>query len=156
MHNQSFLGWLGYVVVIVVGWVVVHVLSNRRDRDKARREMLATSVDDVSRALTELIGDARAYHLESRDKAREVKLKMTLQDLGMRLTALDDLDSEHTNLARCRGDLGVLRRAITGAHFEDEHLAPMDESDQILQEIADALLRCQRSLLTAKHAQFPA
>lgn len=156
MPSQSFLGWLGHVLVIVVGWVVVHGLSNRRDRDKARREMLAASVDDVSRALTELIGEARIYHLEPRDTAREVKIKMTLQDLGMRLTSLNDLDKGHSNLARCRVELGALRRAITGVHFEDEHLAPLHESDQVLQEIAEVLLRCQRSLLTTKHAQFPA
>ena len=153
--GAEFVKWLGQAVVVGFGWWVVHVLTTSRDRDKARREILVDSADGLGESLSALFLEARAYHLASRDVASELRIKMTLQDLAMRATGLSELCRDEAKLAPCRSDIATLRRAITGKHFEDEHLVGIKEADQQLQSIAEAVLRAKRSLLQLKHAQFP-
>ena len=146
--------FLGQAVIVVVGWWVVHQLSSARDRDKSRRELVAKSADALADALGPLLIEAREYHLTARDVARELQLKMALQDLSMRASGLSEVCSDESFLAPCRGDIGGLRRAITGVHFEDEHLEPSGATDSQLQVVAEAVLRARRSLLRLKHRQF--
>jgi hypothetical protein len=152
----EFVKWLGQAVVVGFGWAVVHRLSARRDRDKARREMVAKSADTLSDAVGALLVDSRQYHLSERDSTLELKLKMTLQDLAMRVQGLSDICADEKSLAPCRAEIAYLRRSITGQHFEDEHVKPLAESDQQLESVADAAMRAKRQLLKLKHLQFPA
>lgn len=151
----EFITWLGQAAVVGLGWWVVHRLSASRDLDKARRELVAKSADGLSDAVTVLLGEAREYHLASRDVACELRIKMTLQDLAMRITGLSEVCGEEMTLAPCRAEIASLRRAITGQHFEDEHVGPLADMDGQFQSIADATLRAKRSLLKLKHRQFP-
>ncbi|MGA0571158.1 hypothetical protein ACO2Q9_10605 [Variovorax sp. VNK109] len=153
--EYPFLTWLGQAGVVALGWYVVHNLSSGRDRDKARREMVATSAEGLSNALTDLLTEARNYHLSARNVTSELKIKMTLQDISMRVIALSDIESDQKILTPCRSELSALRRAISARHFEDEHIAPLNEADPQYQEIAEATLRAKRALLTVKHKQFP-
>ena len=150
----EFVKWLGQAAVVGIGWAVVHHLSARRDLDKARREMTAKSADGLADALSSILTEARSYHLNGRDQKLELALKMALQDVAMRVQALSDICPEKAALARCRAAVAALRRATTGQHFEDEHLGPLPENAQQLEEIADAVLRAKRDLLGLKHLQF--
>lgn len=151
----EFASWLGQAVVVGFGWWVIHRLTASRDRDKARREMVAKSADQISANLDTIHGDARGYHLKVRDAAVEVRIKMALQDASMHLVGLSEISKDGDTLARCRAEISALRRAITGEHFEDEHDGPLAETSQQFQRIADAFLRAKRGLLKLKHLQFP-
>ena len=152
----EFFKWLGQLTAVGLGWYVVHRLSAQRDRDKARREMLAKSADGLTDALLVILSDARDYHLKDRDRKLELKLKMSLQDLAMRVQGLSDICTDEKELAACRAAVAALRRAVTGLHFEDEHFNPLPDSDRQLEDIAEAVMRARRQLLRLKHLQFPA
>lgn len=156
MSGNDFGAWVGQALVVGGGWWVVHRLSSSRDRDKARREMLAHSADLIAERLDDIHADARAYHLAERDVATETRIKMALQDALMQAAGLSDLSRDDATLTRCRAEISSLRRAITGDHFEDEHLGPLPEAAKQFQQIADAFLRAKRALLNLKHRQFPA
>jgi hypothetical protein len=160
MIDQSgfieFLKWLGQAAVIVVGWTVVHRLSGQRDRDKARREMVAKSADSLSDAVSGLLMDARQYHLNSRDVRLELGIKIAFQDLAMRVQGLSYICADEKSLASCGSAVLALWRSVTGQHFEDEHVAPLAESAEQLQSIADLAMKAKQRLLTLKHLQFPA
>ena len=152
--SAAFLGWLGQAVLVGLGWYAVHHLSVRRDLDKARREMLAASVDGLIDSVTTLFDEARAYHLGSRSEDSEITIKMSLQDLANALRGLDKLRPDLALLAKCRSEVALLRKAITGKHFEDEHEQPLMPGDAIVQSVAEVVLRTKRSLLELKHTQF--
>ncbi|MDM0018365.1 hypothetical protein [Variovorax saccharolyticus] len=152
----EFFAWLGQAAVVGFGWWVIHRLSAARDRDKARREMVADSADHIAYQLNDIHSDARAYHLTDRNATIEVRLKMSLQDAAMHAAGLSDICKDDAILARCRAEISALRRAITGEHFEDEQLGPLPETAEQFQRIADAFLRAKRGLLQLKHLQFPA
>lgn len=147
--------WLGQAVVVGIGWGVVHRLSANRDRDKARRELVVKSADSLIEAVGPILTEARAYHLDERREGAELRLKMALQDLAMRVHGLSDVCTMESVLAPCRSEVAALRRSITGKHFEDEHLGPVDSGDQQLEAIADAAMRAKRQFLRLKHLQFP-
>ena len=154
--DVEFARFVGQAIVIGVGWWVVHALSLRRERDKARRELVAKTTDSMGDAVTSILIECRAYHLQLRESASELRLKMSLQDLAMRAAGLSDICSNPELLSTCRSDIAGLRRAITGQHFEDEHLDPLGDGDAQLQAIAEMSLRAKRSLQRLKHNQFPA
>ena len=151
----EFLRFISQAAVVVVSWAVVHYLSARRDRDKARREMLAKSADVLGDIADKLLASARDYHAKPRDINLEISIKMTLQDLSLRTIALSDICADSQELAACRSGLLGLKRAITGKHFEDEHTGPLADSDAQLQEVASQVLRVKLSFLKLKHRQFP-
>jgi hypothetical protein len=156
MSGGGFWVFVGQALIVVFGWLVVHKLSAKRDLDKARRELVARSADDLSSALNNVLTDGIRYHRSERDQTSELHLKMTLQDLGFRVSELSQICTEGALLARCRADIAATRKAVTGKHFEDEHEGPLPESDPQLQSIADAVLRAKRSLLSIRYKQFPA
>lgn len=152
--DAEFFKWVGQAAVVGFGWFVVHRLSAARDLDKARRELVAKSADGLSDALNVLLSDARAYHLGARSIPSEIQIKMALQDVTMRTIGLSEVCSDAAALAQCRADLALIRRAVTGHHFEDEHFAPLPETDQQFQAIGDGIFRAKRSFLKLKHLQF--
>jgi hypothetical protein len=151
----EFLKWLGQALVLGVGWVVVHRLSALRDRDKARREMVAASASDLMEVIDDIFHCARQYHLKPREISAELRIKMSIQDVAARIAGLSDVCNAEAVLAPCRTEIGGVRRAITGHHFEDEHEGALQPSDKQLEVIADAVLRAKRQLLRLKHLQFP-
>lgn len=152
----EFFKWLGQLTAVGLGWYVVHRLSAQRDRDKARREMVAKSADGLTDALLVILSESREYHLKDRDRKLELKLKMSLQDLAMRVQGLSDICTDEKALAPCRAEVAALRRKVTGRHFEDEHIDPLLDSDRQLEDMAEVVMRARRQLLRLKHLQFPA
>lgn len=141
---------------IIVGWIVVHKLSAARDRDKARREMLARAADALGDELTKLFASAKSYHTTDRNIEMEDSLKMTLQDISARTSLLVDISNEETELSLCKSALLSVKKAITGIHFEDEHDGPLEQGSQQIQLITSEILRAKRYFLQLKHKQFPA
>ncbi len=146
---------LAQTVAIVIGWVVVHRLSAKRDRDKARREMLAKAADSLSDEIGKLFIGAKDYHSKPRELAQEIVLKMTLQDISARTNLLSDICSDKQELASCRSAILAMKRAISSAHFEDEHNGSIELSSPQIQSITSEALRVKQSFLRLKHRQFP-
>lgn len=140
--------------VVVVGWYVVHNLSARRDRDKARRDMIAKEMDVLSDAVDGLLVSARSYHLGRRDVDLELKIKMGLQDAGARVSALQPLVSNSADLHQLQRAVRELRATVTGRHFEDEHSGPLSESDDPVQPIAAACLHAKNCFTRFKYSEF--
>lgn len=150
----EFWRFLGQVVTIVLGWIVVHKLSGTRDRDKARREMIAKSADSLSQAIDKLLVDARTYHLHQRDEDMEVQIKMLMQDISIQTVGLKAICDNSDELTACRSGLISLKQAITAKHFEDEHVEPLGSADQQIQDVAAGVLRAKQAFLRLKHCQF--
>lgn len=153
--GQLLLSWLVQALTVVVGWVVVHKLSAARDRDKARREMLAKALDGIAESLSEIHESARTYHLSPREPKDELRLKNALQDFSMCIIGLGNICENKAALARSNRDAGTLRKAVTGEHFEDEHVGALESGAPQMQIIAEAYLSAKRNLLSLKYAQFP-
>lgn len=152
----GFLGFLPQAVTIVFGWIVVHRLSSTRDRDKARRELVAKAADGLSDIADGLLIKARFYHLNPRGMEQEIQIKMSLQDASLRTNGLGSVCASSSELATCRAALTGLKQAITSRHFEDEHAHPLDETSAQLQDIAAEVMRVKQAFLRLKHSQFPA
>lgn len=146
--------WLVQLLGLGIGWFVVHHLSAKRDQDKARKDLIVKSVDSLYEGMNTLLADARTYHTSDRSIGSELKLKIALQDLLMRLNGLSDLGVTIDQLAPCRKSLGRARQAITGLHFEDEHEGSISENSPQVQDICDVILKTKRELLNIKHRQF--
>lgn len=150
----TFLAWIGQAIVVGVGWYVVHKLTTNREREKALRDAVLDSVDTIAGSVTDLLACAQQYHRKERDIADEIRIKMDLQDLSIRLNSLSDIYLEASPLAHCRSKVTGLRKAITGQHFEDEHYAPLTATDQQYQSIAAAALDLKHGLLKIRNSQF--
>lgn len=139
---------------IAVGWYVVHRLSAARDLDKARREIVADSVDGLASELNQLLLDARAYHIAARNVETEIKIKMTLQGVNLQVQGLADLRCDVAAVGKIRASVRRLKQAITGGHFEDEHTEPLPANAQQLELIAAEVIAARQSMLFLKHRQF--
>lgn len=140
-------------VLVIAGWIVANILAKNRERDKARRDIIAKSSDSLCESIDKIFETANDYHSSVRDKKLESKLKIALQDLSERISSLSQL-TQDGELQKCIALSVKFRQAITGNHFEDEHLAALD-SDVIHECIASTSLSLKRSLVDLKHAQFP-
>lgn len=152
--ESPFLTWLGQAAVIAAGWYVVHKLTDRRDREKTRREVLIRITDALSDDVDDILACAREYHSADRNIGHELKLKMDLQDLGIRINGLSDVYADQAVLGLARSKLAALRRAVTGVHFEDEHTGRLAENSSQQLLIVEAVLDLKRTLLTIKNRQL--
>lgn len=146
--------FLSNAVVVGIGWYVVHVLSARRDRQKARRELVVNIADTLIAALNDLFIAARDYHTKPRDRNSENQIKMVIQDLAQSLSGLRSVLTDTSILHSCQASIRDLRASITKEHFEDEHVDELPEEDPLLQKIASAILRAKLSLSNLKFHQF--
>jgi hypothetical protein len=90
-----------------------------------------------------------------RDKNLEVSLKISLQDLSMRTALLSDLCNDTAELSRCRSTLINFKKAISGAHFEDEHIEALEINDQLIEVMALEYSKAKAAFVKLKHKQFP-
>ena len=141
-------------IIIAVGWAVVHKLSITRDQDKARKEMITSSADSLCELADDIYGLATTYHSSSRDKTVEAKIKMLLQDLNIRVSGLSRIAEEKLCIPIWNQVISF-RRAVTGLHFEDEHLEPIEFPSDQFDSITNTVLGIKRQLIELKHSQFP-
>ena len=154
--GADFLKYLGQAVTVVAGWVVVHRLSQQRERDKSRREMISKSIDGLAESIDKVLVDGRKYHLQDRDHELELRIKMALQDLALRLGGLSELQCPQTQIAPTRSALVRFKRALTEQHFEDEHEGKLEPGAEQIELIAAEALRTKQLLLSIKHGLYTA
>jgi hypothetical protein len=147
--------FLGQACIVVLGWAVVHYLSERRDRRKARLELLTRSIDDAWILCDELWLAARIYHSTVRDVGRELEIKVSFQALRLRTESFSDLCRDMAELAVCRNAVFSMRLSVTATHFEGRHTLPMDDTNDLFWTMADQTMRVKRAFLKLKHIQFP-
>jgi hypothetical protein len=152
--GTEFLRFAYQATFVVGGWIVVHRLSLGRERDKSRREMISKSIDGLADSIDELLIEGREYHLADRDVEKEIRIKMTLQDLALRLGGLSELRCDHAQIAQSRSALVRFKRALTGAHFEDEHEGKLPPGAEQVELIAADALRTKQLLLSIKHSLY--
>jgi len=117
--------------------------------------MVAKAVDELAVCAISIFLMATRYHTMARLMEEELRLKMDLQDMGMRLHQLGAVVDAAMDLRACIAAIAELRKAITGQHFEDEHIAALGSGSPQIAEIVDAYLRLKRSLFALKIGQFP-
>lgn len=144
----------GQVLIGVIGWLVVHKLSRDRDRDKARREMVSKSIDGLTESIDKTLIDGRAYHLKERDTELELRIKIAMQDLALRLGGLGELKCPAAQISATRSALVRFKRAATEKHFEDEHEVPLKPGEAQLELMAAEAQKTKQLLLTIKHGLF--
>lgn len=152
------MGWLDVLKIwapLIIGWFIVHRLSAARDGDKSRREMIAKEADSLLEGATEIFLAAQRYHTNKRDLNNEQRLKIDLQDIGVRAHQLIEMVDEPLNIRFCVIAISELRKSITWDHFEGEHVEMLDASALQMAEIVDAYLRLKRALFSLKLSQFP-
>lgn len=142
------------IILIIIGWVVVHKLTATRDKDKARREMIVKAVDSLLEDTNKLVSKAWEYHLDERKKRLENEVKMMLQDLSSKTSMLSDISQNNSELAACRSAIIAMKKSITAMHFEDEHIERLDEESPQIQSIASESLRVKQCFIKLKHKQF--
>lgn len=143
------------IVGLISGWVIVHRQSSRRDIDKARREMIVKASDSLSDEATKIFGVAKKYHTTARDPSVEDDIKMSIQDLSIRTSLLSKICKDAAELKICRNAVLDLKKSITGDHFEDEHVAPLESGSDQIASITESILKTKRAFLELKQKQFP-
>lgn len=139
--------------LVIGGWITVHRLTVNREVDKSRREMIAKSADALCDVVDKLFEYAIDYHSTERNIKLEMKIKITQSDLSQRVSSLVQITSDKKRLSDCLIFVIKLRQAVSGKHFEDEHLMPITNSN-IHEEIADASLSMKRCLFELKHSPY--
>jgi len=152
---MEFLKWFGQVVVVVLGWYVVNSLTVRRDIEKARRELTADAADAVFSRINHLLQLALSYHCEAHSSTNAFSIKMILQDIGQQVDSLMAVCQDRKLVLTNQRKIAQLRRAVTGHHFDDEHYHPLNQNDELLQEIASAAMDAKISIIQLKYQQFP-
>lgn len=144
------------ILGLILGWIIVHVLSSRRDIDKARREMISKAADGLNDDVAKIFATAKDYHTKERDVSLEDSLKMSLQDVSIRTTLLGKVCPDEMEIKACSRAVLELKKSISGDHFEDEHTGPLPTSANQIKTIVDCVLRAKRAFLELKLKQFPA
>lgn len=138
---------------IIVGWIIVHKLTTKRDVEKSRRDIISTSIDKLCELVNLITDDSNNYHLSKRNKSLENKIKRELTDLSIRASSLKDLINDKD----CEPiwiNIRKYRQSITGNHFEDEHIKVLIDSSEQFERIAEYDISLKRTLYELKHAQF--
>ena len=147
----SIFGALG----IIGGWAAVHWLSQRRDRDKARRELIVKTCDAMSEQVARIMASAVKYHLATaRDIAVEIELNSGLKDLSAQLRLLNGVVKPKIDGVQSSGLHKQFKQAITGRHFEDEHLGSLNALDPQINEAVAAASELRIYLSEIKFNQF--
>jgi hypothetical protein len=137
---------------VIFGWVVVHKLTVHRELEKARREIKAKALDDLSTKIDRLFEDARSYHrAQTQDTIKASSIKSILRDIAVNLAEMNSL---FENLSACSFQLIVLRKAITGNNFDNSRSDDATVRDSILEEVARSSLEMKRRLLSEKYRLF--
>jgi hypothetical protein len=140
-------------LLIIIGWIIVHKLTSRRDIDKSRRDIITASVDKLCEQINYIVEKSHEYHTSERSVARENEIKRNLQDLSIRASSLKDLINDN----KCQPvwlNVRKLKQAITGTHFEDEHQKAITDLDSQFEMIAEYEMSLKRALFDLKHSQF--
>jgi len=140
-------------VFIILGWLIVHRLTEKRDLDKSRRDIISNSIDKLCEQINNIVQEAHSYHMNERDTSKENNIKRNLKDLSIRVSSLKDIVGDDP----CQAiwiNVRKLKQAITGIHFEDEHTGSLANQNPQFESIAEYEVALKRVLFDLKHSQF--
>lgn len=140
-------------IMVIIGWAVVNNQAVIREKEKARRELIAKSADDLCDSVDKLFEYANNYHSSIRDNKLEMQIKIAQNDLSLHVSSLVPITQDKLKLTNCLTSVIKLRQAVSGNHFEDEHLGPISNSS-IHEGIAEASLGMKRCLFELKYSQL--
>lgn len=132
--------------LIMLGWIIVHDLSQERDIATARRKALLEQLDLLLKLSEEVLAWVLEYHAKSRDEALERKIVALFSYMGMIVSSLEDLGLDHEAKRALIEAHNGFKRGSTGHHFSDEHDAAWACNSGEIQAI-DLLQGVFRSLL---------
>ncbi len=114
------------ITIAIIGWVVVHVFSVRRERKKEWREFARETVKYIEaieyRSIEYHIGEKRNFELE-------IEIKNTIDFLEVRINLIKK------NL-KFIYDISYFRAAITLNNFETSAFAKQQRFSPLLQDVA--------------------
>lgn len=116
--------------LVIVGWIIVHWLSQRRELASARRKTAIEHCDELLEKANAALDEAIEYHNQVRDVPRERKLLSAFSHMGMVASTLADLGvpvDKYLAIIRAHNSF---KRAVTGRHFAEEHRAALQSGDQ--------------------------
>jgi hypothetical protein len=120
--------WLKVIVpsiLVIVGWIIVHYLSQKRDLASAKRKAALEQCDAILEQAKKLSELAVAYHTSERDQVTEREIVAGFSLMGMSCSCLCELgidESTQQSIASAHTDF---KRAVTGQHFAGEHERPL-------------------------------
>lgn len=150
----EFWRFASQALVVAVGWWVVNGLTRARENEKAKADSLVQECDALIELADEIFSLVYSYHTTVRLIEAEIKIVMKFTDLEYRVANLTLLASSRFLLTPIRREVIALKQASTGRHFEDEHLGPLGQSDEVLSAVADAVLKIKRRLTKTKLERF--
>ncbi|MDH4867954.1 hypothetical protein SBO82_13375 [Alcaligenes nematophilus] len=149
--NFLLAGALVGAVVAIIGWIVSHLLTVRRERDKVRRDMLTKDIDfalDLTRITLEMVLD---YHTSERSKQSERKILIQFDRLGDRIVNLPLSKSTEIGREELSNLMIDFKRAATGMHFQEEHDWKLSGSSDQLAFCQHNAARLESGLLRIRH-----
>lgn len=151
--SLEFFKLLISAVFIILGWVIVHKLTEKRDIDKSRRDTISSSIDKLCDQINNIVQEAENYHMSERDFSKENNIKRNLKDFSIRVSSLKDIVGDN-GCQEIWTNVRKLKQAITGLHFEDEHTGSLTSQDSQFEIIAEYEVALKRVLFDLKHSQF--
>lgn len=153
MSGTDISPWVN-TVLIAVGWIIVHVMTSKRDKDKLRRELLIKAADAINEQISKMIATSIQYHTCKRDAKSEIEIKSSLKDISNQLHLINEATNPKRDGVQSSRLHKNFKQAITAKHFEDEHLEPLEANGIQLSEIAALGLELKAYFSEVKYAQF--
>lgn len=114
------------IILIILGWVVVHFFSRQRDLKKDARSFALQTANHV----TKIEEKAIAYHVASaRNESAEKELILLINDLDTRMMILK-------KKLKLKNDVSFFRAAITLDNFNTHEFNPQSYSSEIINDIS--------------------
>lgn len=149
--NFLLTGAIVGAIVAIIGWIVSHLLTVRRERDKVRRDMLTKDIDftlDLTRITLEMVLD---YHTSERSTQSERKILIQFERLGDRIISLPLSKPTQIDKDELSNLLIDFKRAATEAHFQEEHDWKLSGSSEQLALCQYNAARLENGLLRIRH-----
>lgn len=122
LRNKMFESITSYIIIIL-GWVVVHLLSAKRDRDKEWREFSRNTIYLIDK----IVDEAIKYHTaECRELYLESKIKIDLDELDMRITLI-------LQYLKVSCSIKGFRQSITLNNFDSKNFTKQQHTSRLVQ-----------------------
>jgi predicted hydrolase (HD superfamily) len=141
-------------VLIVVGWITVHLMTSKRDKDKLRRELIIKAADTINEQISKMIATSIQYHTNKREAKSEIEINISLKDISSQLHLINEATNPKRDGVQSSRLHKNFKQAITAKHFEDEHIEPLEANGMQLSEVAALGLELKAYFSEIKYAQF--
>ena len=130
------------IFLIIIGWIVVHILSEDREIAKEWRAISRSTINLVNKIEAKAI----KYHTSKKrnlDLERDLELKINLLDSYMTVLAKNDI--------LIKKDVSDFRKSITYKNFHTDKFEKKEFYSHITQNISKEAEQIRLSLLNAEY-----